>query len=84
MTASASQAAYTIGSGRAVFRKHEEDREAMWNLKGFSAVEGSLALCNIYFQDEGDLAWAGFATELSNRHGFRIKPVSFVSISNIH
>src|SRR6185436_283904 len=36
--------------GRAVFLPYEEDDEAMWNLKAYSAVAGSFALCNIIFQ----------------------------------
>lgn len=44
--------------GRAVFMPYEEDGETLWNLKGYSAVEGSFALCNVYLQDESDLNWA--------------------------
>ena len=41
--------------GRAVFMPCEEDGQVMWNLKGYSAVEGNFALCNIYLQDKSDL-----------------------------
>jgi hypothetical protein len=44
--------------GRAVFMPYEEEGETLWNLKGYSAIEGTFALCNIYFQDETDLEWA--------------------------
>jgi hypothetical protein len=44
--------------GRAVFMPCDEEGEAMWNLKGYSAIEGNFALCNIYLQSEDDLAWA--------------------------
>ncbi len=44
--------------GRAVFMPCEEDGQAMWNLKAYSAVEGNFALCNIYVPDRDDLPWA--------------------------
>jgi hypothetical protein len=44
--------------GRAVFLPYEEDGQTLWNLKGYSAVEGSFALCSVYLQDESDLEWA--------------------------
>ena len=44
--------------GRAVFMPYEEDGETLWNLKGYSAIEGSFALCSVYLQDENDLEWA--------------------------
>ncbi len=44
--------------GRAVFLPYEEDGQTLWNFKGYSAVAGSFSLCNIYFQDRCDLAWA--------------------------
>ena len=45
--------------GRAVIGPHEgEDGEAMFNLKGFSAIPGGLALCNIYYHKESDRQWA--------------------------
>ena len=44
--------------GRAVFLPFEEEGQMLWNLKGYSAVEGKFALCNIYLQDESDRDWA--------------------------
>ncbi|HZZ82186.1 MAG TPA: hypothetical protein VFE62_27055 [Gemmataceae bacterium] len=44
--------------GRAVFVQTEEEGQTLWNLKGYSAVEGNFALCNIYLQDECDREWA--------------------------
>lgn len=44
--------------GRAVFMPCEEEGQMMWNLKGYSAIEGNFALCNIYLQDKADLPWA--------------------------
>jgi hypothetical protein len=44
--------------GRAVFMPYEEDGQTLWNLKGYSAVEGGFALCSVYLQDENDLEWA--------------------------
>lgn len=44
--------------GRAVLRPYEEDGESMWNLKAYSAVEGTFALCNIYLQNQDDVGWA--------------------------
>lgn len=44
--------------GRAVFLPYEEEGQTLWNLKGYSAVEGSFALCSVYLQDENDLEWA--------------------------
>jgi hypothetical protein len=44
--------------GRAVFLPYEEDGQTLWNLKGYSAVAGNFALCNIYLQEQEDLPWA--------------------------
>jgi hypothetical protein len=44
--------------GRAVFMPFEEEGQTLWNLKGYTAVEGSFALCNIYLQDPADRQWA--------------------------
>lgn len=44
--------------GRAVFLPYVEEDQTLWNLKGYSAVEGSFALCSVYLQDENDLEWA--------------------------
>lgn len=44
--------------GRAVFLPHEEDGQAMWNLKAYSAVDGAFALCNIFLNEPCDLGWA--------------------------
>jgi hypothetical protein len=44
--------------GRAVFLPYEEDGQTLWNLKGYSAVAGNFALCNVYLQDENDRDWA--------------------------
>jgi hypothetical protein len=44
--------------GRAVFLPYEEEGESLWNLKGYTAIAGSFALCNIYLQDRADLEWA--------------------------
>jgi hypothetical protein len=44
--------------GRAVFLPCEEDGRTLWNLKGYVAVEGNFALCNIYVQHESDREWA--------------------------
>lgn len=44
--------------GRAVFMQVEEEGETMWNLKAYSAVAGSFALCNIYLRNRHDLDWA--------------------------
>ena len=44
--------------GRAVFAPYEEDGEAMWNLKAYSAIDGAFALCNIFLHDRNDLPWA--------------------------
>jgi hypothetical protein len=44
--------------GRAVFMPYEEEGQTMWNLKGYTAIEGNFSLCNIYIQDESDRDWA--------------------------
>ncbi|MBM3992863.1 MAG: hypothetical protein FJ303_01705 [Planctomycetes bacterium] len=44
--------------GRAIFAPHEENGQPMWNLKGYSAVEGNFCLCNIFVQNEADRDWA--------------------------
>jgi hypothetical protein len=45
--------------GRAVVVPQEDaDGEPGWNLKACSAVAGSLALCNVYYPEEGDREWA--------------------------
>ena len=44
--------------GRAVFLPYEEDGQTRWNLKGYSAIEGSFALCNICMQSADDRDWA--------------------------
>jgi hypothetical protein len=44
--------------GRAVCLPYEEEGQSLWNLKGYSAVEGTFALCSVFFQDESDLEWA--------------------------
>ena len=37
---------------------YEEDGQTLWNLKGYTAIEGNFCLCNIYLQDERDRDWA--------------------------
>jgi hypothetical protein len=44
--------------GRAVFMPYEEDGQTLWNLKGYTAIEGNFCLCNVYLQDEADRDWA--------------------------
>jgi hypothetical protein len=44
--------------GRAVFLASQEDGQAVWNLRAYSAVAGGFALCNIYVQKREDLPWA--------------------------
>ena len=44
--------------GQAVFLPYEDEGEPMWNLKGYTAIDGNFALCNIYLHDQSDLAWA--------------------------
>lgn len=44
--------------GRGAIGPYEEDGEQLWNLKGLSAVDGRVALCNLYYRDEADREWA--------------------------
>ena len=44
--------------GRGVFRPHEEEGKSMWNLKAFTAVDGGLALLNIFLDEPTDRDWA--------------------------
>ena len=44
--------------GRAVFLPYDEDGESLWNLKAYSAVAGTFALCNVFLQSRNDLPWA--------------------------
>jgi hypothetical protein len=44
--------------GRAVFMPRQEEGQAVWNLRAYSAVAGGFALCNVYVQGRDDLPWA--------------------------
>jgi len=45
--------------GRATIRPHTDDKGvSKFNLRGFTAVPGSLALANIYYDLESDRQWA--------------------------
>lgn len=53
--------------GEAVLLPFREEGEQLWQLRGHSAIPGGLALCNIFFRERDDLAWA-LATWRSVRH----------------
>jgi hypothetical protein len=44
--------------GRAVFRRHDDPCGSGWNLQGYSAVDGSFALCDLTVPCTNDLPWA--------------------------
>jgi hypothetical protein len=44
--------------GRGAIGPYEEDGQEMWNLKALSAVDGLVALCNLFYHDEADREWA--------------------------
>ena len=44
--------------GLAAFAPYEEDGKALWNLSGRSAVDGGLAVCNVFIEDPGERDWA--------------------------
>ncbi len=44
--------------GKAIVQEVEEDGETLINLNAFSAVDGKIALCNVFYHDPSDYDWA--------------------------
>lgn len=45
-------------AGKAVLQPHSEDGKSIWNLMCFSAIEGNLAMLNIFYEKPADHDWA--------------------------